>query len=59
MGNTIRFILNGETVEISNLPPATTLLNWLRYQRHLTGTNLNTRCPSLILSVAAMTWRAV
>ncbi|MGR3716170.1 MAG: xanthine dehydrogenase small subunit [Thermohalobaculum sp.] len=38
MGNTIRFILNGETVEISNLPPATTLLNWLRYRRHLTGT---------------------
>ena len=38
MGKTIRFILNGETVEISNLPPTTTLLNWLRYQRRLTGT---------------------
>ena len=38
MDNTIRFILNGETVEISDLPPATTLLNWLRYRRGLTGT---------------------
>ncbi|HUS55960.1 MAG TPA: xanthine dehydrogenase small subunit [Thermohalobaculum sp.] len=38
MGRPIRFILNGETVEISNLPPNTTLLNWLRYQRCLTGT---------------------
>ena len=38
MSNTIRFILNGEAVEISDLPPSTTLLNWLRYQRHLTGT---------------------
>jgi xanthine dehydrogenase small subunit len=38
MGKTIRFILNGETEEISDLPPNTTLLNWLRYQRHLTGT---------------------
>ena len=37
MGNTIRFILNGETVEIADLPPNTTLLNWLRYDRHLTG----------------------
>jgi xanthine dehydrogenase small subunit len=38
MDNTIRFILNGETVEISDLPPTTTLLNWLRYRRGLTGT---------------------
>ena len=38
MGQSIRFILNGETVEISDLPPTTTLLNWLRYQRCLTGT---------------------
>jgi xanthine dehydrogenase small subunit len=38
MGKTIRFILNGETVEISDLPPTTTLLNWLRYRRQLTGT---------------------
>jgi xanthine dehydrogenase small subunit len=38
MGQPIRFILNGETVEISDLPPTTTLLNWLRYQRCLTGT---------------------
>ena len=38
MSKAIRFILNGETVEISDLPPATTLLNWLRYDRCLTGT---------------------
>jgi len=38
MGQPIRFILNGETVEIFDLPPNTTLLNWLRYQRCLTGT---------------------
>ncbi|MCH8952539.1 MAG: FAD binding domain-containing protein, partial [Proteobacteria bacterium] len=38
MDRTIRFILNGETVEITDLPPNTTLLNWLRYRRHLTGT---------------------
>ena len=38
MSKAIRFILNGETVEITDLPPATTLLNWLRYDRRLTGT---------------------
>jgi xanthine dehydrogenase small subunit len=38
MSDAIRFILNGETVEISGLPPTTTLLNWLRYTRRLTGT---------------------
>ena len=38
MSQTIRLILNGETVEISDLPPTTTLLNWLRYDRCLTGT---------------------
>ncbi|MCH8952756.1 MAG: xanthine dehydrogenase small subunit [Proteobacteria bacterium] len=38
MSKAIRFILNGETVEIADLPPATTLLNWLRYDRCLTGT---------------------
>jgi xanthine dehydrogenase small subunit len=38
MSQPIRFILNGETVEITDLPPTTTLLNWLRYRRRLTGT---------------------
>jgi xanthine dehydrogenase small subunit len=38
MGDAVRFVLNGETVEISDLPPTTTLLNWLRYRRCLTGT---------------------
>ncbi len=34
----IRFLLNGQPVEIRDLPPMTTLLNWLRYERRLTGT---------------------
>ncbi|MDH3668587.1 MAG: xanthine dehydrogenase small subunit [Paracoccaceae bacterium] len=38
MDKTIRFLLNGAPVEISGLPPETTLLNWLRYARGLTGT---------------------
>ena len=38
MDTTIRFLLNGALVEISDLPPETTLLNWLRYERGLTGT---------------------
>ena len=33
----IRFSLNGETVEV-NAPPTTTLLDWLRTERRLTGT---------------------
>ena len=35
----IRFLLNGAPVEITDLPPTTTLLNWLRYERRLTGTS--------------------
>ena len=38
MDKTIRFLLNGASVEITDLPPMTTLLNWLRYDRRLTGT---------------------
>ncbi|MBT8414113.1 MAG: xanthine dehydrogenase small subunit [Boseongicola sp.] len=34
---TIRFSLNGETVEV-DAPPTTTLLDWLREERALTGT---------------------
>ncbi|MEM1162841.1 MAG: 2Fe-2S iron-sulfur cluster-binding protein, partial [Pseudomonadota bacterium] len=34
----IRFLLNGDPVEITDLPGTTTLLNWLRYERGLTGT---------------------
>ncbi|MEO0945043.1 MAG: xanthine dehydrogenase small subunit [Pseudomonadota bacterium] len=34
---TVRFSLNGETVEV-NAPPTTTLLDWLRDERGLTGT---------------------
>ncbi len=31
------FLLNGEPVEVAGLPPTTTLLNWLRRERRLTG----------------------
>ena len=34
----IRFLLNGEPVEVEGLSPQTTLLEYLREQRHLTGT---------------------
>jgi xanthine dehydrogenase small subunit len=36
--DSIRFILNGKLREASNLPPSTTLLQYLREQAHLTGT---------------------
>ena len=38
MDRTLRFRLNGETVGLTDVPPTTTLLNWLRYERGLTGT---------------------
>ncbi len=38
MSDPIRFLLNGAPVEIAGLPPTTTLLSWLRYERRLTGT---------------------
>jgi xanthine dehydrogenase small subunit len=38
MADPIRFLLNGAPVEVAGLPPTTTLLNWLRYERRLTGT---------------------
>ncbi|MDF1871185.1 xanthine dehydrogenase small subunit [Vannielia sp.] len=34
----ITFLLNGETVELRNVAPTTTLLDWLRETRALTGT---------------------
>jgi xanthine dehydrogenase small subunit len=34
----ITFLLNGETVELSDVSPTTTLLDWLREDQHLTGT---------------------
>ena len=37
MGDVIRFILNGEAVEVADAPPTATLLDWLR-ARGLTGT---------------------
>ena len=34
----IRLVLNGERVDVAGVPPQTTLLQWLRETRHLTGT---------------------
>ena len=34
----ITFLLNGETVALKGVSPTTTLLDWLREDRHLTGT---------------------
>ncbi|TMV09963.1 xanthine dehydrogenase small subunit [Ruegeria sediminis] len=34
----ITFLLNGETVELADVPPTATLLDWLREERGLTGT---------------------
>ncbi|MEX5728312.1 xanthine dehydrogenase small subunit [Rhodovulum iodosum] len=34
----LRFLLNGETVELTDPPPTLTLLDWLREARGLTGT---------------------
>lgn len=38
MGDALRFRLNGEAVEVRDVAPTETLLNWLRYRRGLTGT---------------------
>jgi xanthine dehydrogenase small subunit len=37
-GDKIRFILNGEDVVLSSVPPRQTLLDWLRLEKRLTGT---------------------
>ena len=34
----ITFLLNGETVELADVDPTATLLDWLREDRGLTGT---------------------
>ncbi|MCI4663805.1 MAG: xanthine dehydrogenase small subunit [Neomegalonema sp.] len=38
MSDPVRFVLNGELVEIRDAPPTMTLLNWLRETRRMTGT---------------------
>ncbi len=38
MSDSIRFILNGKLVEVADLPPTTTLLQYLRIEQRLTGT---------------------
>jgi xanthine dehydrogenase small subunit len=38
MPDSIKFILNGKVVEVENLPPTMTLLQYLRWRAHLTGT---------------------
>ena len=37
-GRSIRILLNGEPCEIRDVPPATTVLDWLRAEKRLTGT---------------------
>ena len=37
-GRSIPILLNGEPCEIRDVPPATTVLDWLRTERRLTGT---------------------
>ena len=37
-GRSIRILLNGEPCEIRDVPPATTVLDWLRTEKRLTGT---------------------
>ena len=37
MRETITFVLNNRIEQVSNLPGDTTLLNWLRQRRRLTG----------------------
>ena len=36
--NAIRFVLDGEIVEVTDVAPTTTVLEWLREHRHRTGT---------------------
>ena len=38
MGDDIRFLLNGERVDAAGVSPQTTLLEFLRDERRLTGT---------------------
>ncbi len=38
MSDAITFLLNGEFQRVVDAPPTTTLLNWLRYEKRLTGT---------------------
>lgn len=37
MSTVITFLLNGVEQRVEGVPPTTTLLNWLRYERRLTG----------------------
>jgi xanthine dehydrogenase small subunit len=38
MGRPIRFLLNGQALELADIAPTATVLNWLRYGQRLTGT---------------------
>ena len=38
MGDRLTFVLNGEREIVAGLPPTTTVLNYLRYKKRLTGT---------------------
>ena len=65
----LRFLLNGEPVTVDDVPPQTTLLEYLREQRRLTGTKEGCAegdcgaCTVMVAEAAAdsarLSWRAV
>ncbi|MFT3965688.1 MAG: 2Fe-2S iron-sulfur cluster-binding protein, partial [Sphingobium sp.] len=65
--STIRFLLDGEIVEISEVDPTATLLEYLRYQMRRTGAKEGCAegdCGACTLLVGELTgermlWRAV